>query len=134
MNAKETIEAGKLMVEYGEEWERTGSPPKWVEYKARATPGKRFFPIKMSGWAWDMCEYRRGPEQKLVPFTADDITPGMQFRFRGIDRFTIAAGWDDETGVSLYRWGICVTPEELLEKYECRSVGETKWRPCGKVV
>ena len=128
MNAQETIDAGKLMVKYGEEWLKTGKRPEWIEGKY--DPASWAF-LAEPTWNWGKAQFRRRPEPKFVPLGPDDITPGAQFREVGQGG---RWAYPDEAGRCgvIFKAGGWVSWGQLAEKFEWRTTDNPVWRPCRK--
>lgn len=111
-----------------------------AELKAAHAAGKTI-QFLSGGVAWRDCdgpplylsnlEYRIKPEPQKLPLCADDVKAGDEFL--APDGYRRQWQKISDNGI-MFVWG-CASWEELNSHgWKIRSIGETEWRPCYKLV
>lgn len=137
MNAQETIEAGRLMMEYGQAM--LDGKPFEVEFKNHVDPETAWRLTHGSPlWSNDVYSYRRKPTPRTVDLGPEDVPPGSVLRhetFTNEWRGIVSVG---KRGVYCATLGIYAADCEILEWSELRTEGwlikrpGDDWKKCEK--
>lgn len=103
-----------------------------LQYKLNDWPGSSWEDIAAPSWGFDISEYRRKPESKIVPWTFGDISPeiaGAWFECHK-DGQWVRVVRISNSGLWLPQ---CESFLSLCENYQY-STDLKIWQPCGKVV
>lgn len=115
MNAGDTIQAARLMLEWAQAME-AGKP---FELQVRYRNGQGWFECSAQpDWNWQTAVYRRKPEPKLVPLGPEDVPPGTTIRFG------CSVGWEAITKV--FDTGIIVGGELRLNFKDLAKADDAK--------
>lgn len=84
-------------------------------------------------WSLPASSYRIKPEPQKLPLSQDDVKAGDEFLYDNYRRvWTLLC---QETKLIYFDNGLCRSFEQLmLEEWKIRSIGETEWRDCYKLV
>ena len=84
-------------------------------------------------WSLPASSYRIKPEPQKLPLSQDDVKAGDEFLYDNYRRvWTLLC---QETKLIYFDNGLCRSFEHLmLDEWKIRSIGETEWRDCYKLV